>query len=161
MSTVATKLPAEIKKLSDLDAIFVDLRVSSMDEAILAVLEGKKLDSDGFGQAVKDAHCELFKVIHSQWGHFTDLAEALGNFMALMEPWVNKVLECVNTPQKRLNKNDWEVFKHDVVKPHVEYSSLVMKLKRLVLVFALDRIRVQVGFDTLLQLSYSGSCSPV
>ncbi len=57
MSTVATKLPAEIKKLSDLDAIFVDLRVSSMDEAILAVLEGKKLDSDGFGQAVKDALC--------------------------------------------------------------------------------------------------------
>ena len=44
---------AECKTLAAVDAAFVDLRVACMEDSVLQILEGKKVDDDSFVPEVK------------------------------------------------------------------------------------------------------------
>ena len=142
VNTASTRLssPSTVS-LADLDSAFVDLRVSCMDASVMEVLEGKNADDADFCGAVQGVVTELAKKVNANWTTFTDLIASLSSLIELVAPVATRVLECIVAPQKRLNKNVYEVFEQDVLKPHADYQGHAAKLQRMVRASVQDRTR--------------------
>ena len=108
-------------KLFEVDATLIDLRVACMETSILNVLEKQRPDTDDFFPCLRIApDATLTKI--SQAGGFSDFSKPLSDFLAITVKFSHLVLPCMTASQKRINKNEFETLKQDIVKPHAEWS---------------------------------------